>query len=408
MKRLITLIMTLILMVAASASADQRNAQNNNNRKTAVPAKTSGQKVNQSKQMKSTQEHVLINLKRPSSGGQNRNFPSQQPQHPSKQQTVSKPSYGKLQLAPNNQIKQQGRQNSGKPPLAMSHEAGPNTAVVVHHHPYEPNYVRQKLKKLGVVSAPGYIVSREEVIHTDRAHSVIAYPKVGFDNRPLNATAYSSRHLNDNIIRTQMSLVDSIEWHNRILGFNQAETQVNHYYWHNANNFNYCHFIDNLGYHWYGWYLGNKYFWIRNFSNRWWWYDADYDHWCFWNNGFWWWQDPYHIGDLYCYNNANYIPCNSAEDNVAVVVPDDSNTRSFTSPDKTRIVKVVADTQDAFLYDTANPPAFNPIYLASGVQDVIFSDPNNGRPLEIILKLNDQSFDMFDGNGNPYNPGTSD
>ena len=32
----------------------------------------------------------------------------------------------------------------------------------------------------------------------------------------------------------------------------------------------------------------------------------------------------------------------------------------------------------------------------------------NGRPLEIILTLNDGSYDMFDNYGNPYNPGTND
>jgi hypothetical protein len=96
------------------------------------------------------------------------------------------------------------------------------------------------------------------------------------------------------------------------------------------------------------------------------------------------------------------VPVNSAEDNVAVTMPEDGNTHSFKSPDNTRTVKLVADTQDAFLYDTANPPAFNPVYLASGVQDVQFSDTKNGRPLEIFLKLNDGSFDMFDSNGTPY------
>ncbi|HTC20203.1 MAG TPA: hypothetical protein VK859_05100, partial [bacterium] len=79
-----------------------------------------------------------------------------------------------------------------------------------------------------------------------------------------------------------------------------------------------------------------------------------------------------------------------------------------TSPDGTRVVKVATDTQDAFLYDTANPPSFQPIYLASGVQSVQFSDAGNGRPMEIILKLNDGSFDMFDGQGNPYNPGSAE
>jgi hypothetical protein len=88
---------------------------------------------------------------------------------------------------------------------------------------------------------------------------------------------------------------------------------------------------------------------------------------------------------------------------------DDANARSYTSPDKARIVKVVADTKDAFLYDTAKPPAFKPVYLASGVADVRFSDTGNGngKGLEIMLKLGDSSYDMFDANGNAYNSGTA-
>jgi hypothetical protein len=201
-----------------------------------------------------------------------------------------------------------------------------------------------------------------------------------------------------------MGLVGGALWQEKINGLNASEMIQNHYYWHSEKGFNYCHYIDNSGYHWYGWYVGDRYIWTRNFNNRWWFYDGDFDRWCFWNDGFWWWQDPYHIGDLYCYNNANYIPVNSAEDNVAVVVPDEGNMQVFTSPDNARIVKVVPGTQDAFMYDGKNPTAFNPIYLASGVKEVKFSDTNNGRPLEIILVLNDGSYDMFDGSGTPYNP----
>jgi hypothetical protein len=64
---------------------------------------------------------------------------------------------------------------------------------------------------------------------------------------------------------------------------------------------------------------------------------------------------------------------------------------------------VVQSDGDAFLYDAAAVPTFDPIYLASGVQSVQYSDVNNGRPLEIVLKLNDGSFDLFDAQGNSYN-----
>jgi hypothetical protein len=71
-------------------------------------------------------------------------------------------------------------------------------------------------------------------------------------------------------------------------------------------------------------------------------------------------------------------------------------------------VKIVQNDGDAFLYDAALIPSFDPIYLASGVQSVQFSDVNNGRSLEIILKLNDGSFDMFGSDGHPYNAEVSE
>jgi len=201
-----------------------------------------------------------------------------------------------------------------------------------------------------------------------------------------------------------MSIVNGDAYRQRFVTENASERQANHYYWHKDKDLNYCHYIDGSGYHWYGWYAGDRCFWTRNYAGRWWWYDTEYSRWNFWNDGFWWWQDPYHVGDLYCYNNDSYIPTNSADDQIVVTSTDQSSGTSFNSPDATRTVKIVATTQDAFLYDTANPPTFDPIYLASGVQNVQFSDTKNGRPLEIILKLNDGSFDMFDGQGNPYNP----
>jgi hypothetical protein len=203
-------------------------------------------------------------------------------------------------------------------------------------------------------------------------------------------------------------MLDSADWGARIEQFNSAENRPNQYYWHQGDGFAYCHYLDNLGYHWWGWYAGDQFFWTRYYASRWWWYDSGFDRWCFWNNGFWWWQDPYHVGDLYCYNNDSYVPCNSAEDQVVVTAPADTNEHDYTSPDGTRVVKLFTESQDAWLYDTASPAAFDPVYLASGVSGVNFSNTSNGRPLQIILSLNDGSYDMFDNYGNTYNPGTYD
>ncbi len=280
--------------------------------------------------------------------------------------------------------------------------------MAVHHHPYTQGYVRKKLQKLGVTAEPNLITDRAEIIHTDKIHSTIRMPKKGPDHMAITATMVSPRHFNDDIVRDHMTVVDSPEWQARVDQFSASENRPDHFFWHNDGGINYCHYLDASGYHWYGWYLGDQCFWTRNFNGRWWWYDSDYDRWCFWNNGFWWWQDPYHVGDLFCYNNDNYIPCNSSQDQVVVTASNNANIQSVVSSDGTRMVKLDADTQDAFLYDTTTPPAFDPVYLASGVESVQFSDPSNGRPLEIVLKLNDGSFDLFDGQGNAYNPGTFD
>lgn len=361
---------------------------------------------------------VVINMTHPSSGGHNRNFPNEQNASPSVNRP--QPSYGKLNwTAPNRPQQKPAPQNnnplSSKPfipnerPKVQAYTGpGQNGAVAVHHHPYTQGYVRKKLQKIGVTAEPGLITDRSEIVHTSKQYSTIRFPDRGPNRLALTATVISPRHFNDPVVRDHMTLVDRPEWHTRIQDFNINERVVNHYYWHADNGFNYCHYVDPHGYHWWGWYVGDRFFWNRYYGGRWWWYDTNFDRWCFWNAGFWWWQDPYHLGDLYCYNNDAYVPCNSANDQVVVTSSDTAQSQAYTSTDGTRMVKVVPGSQDAFLYDTANPPSFDPVYLASGVESVSFSDTSNGRPLEIVLKLNDGSFDMFDGNGNSYGPGNND
>lgn len=109
------------------------------------------------------------------------------------------------------------------------------------------------------------------------------------------------------------------------------------------------------------------------------------------------------MGDLYCYDDGSYVPVNSAEDQIVVSGAEEPNETTYSSPDGSRNIKVVQGDGDAFLYDASAVPAFDPIYLASGVQSVQFSDVSNGRPLEIVVKLNDGSFDLFDSQGNAYN-----
>lgn len=418
MKRIAALLFAVFFVPALSALADNPHQGKDNN----SGAKTPPGRVNRpsfsprgNSGSAPARQPVIINMSHPSSGGHNRNFPAQQPA--AQPAARVQPSYGRLQWsAPNNARPQPNpRAQSYSVPLqtvrpnAQAYAApGQRAAVAVHHHPYTQGYVRKKLQKIGVTQEPSLITDRSQIIHTSKQYSTIHFPTQGPDRRSLNATAVSPRHFNDPIVRDHMALVATAGWHDRIASFNASEREANHYYWHKDNSFNYCHYRDNEGYNWYGWYVGDQFFWNRYYSGRWWWYDSDYDRWCFWNEGYWWWQDPYHVGDLYCYNDDSYIPCNSANDQEVVTAPADQDYQVYNAPDNSCEVKVMNDTQDAFLYDTDDPNAMQPVYLASGVESVSFSDPSSGRPLQVVLKLNDGTFDMFDDEGNSYGPGNYD
>lgn len=70
----------------------------------------------------------------------------------------------------------------------------------------------------------------------------------------------------------------------------------------------------------------------------------------------------------------------------------------FPSQDKTRTVKVVGESGDAFLYDSAKN-SFKPLFLETDVKDVKFSKDSKGA-LEIRLILSDGSHETFDAQGN--------
>jgi len=333
--------------------------------------------------------------------------PAAQPR--GQQQAYKPPAYGRIQwdASPARPETQQPRQRPSVHSSGYAHAAEPDfqAAHAVSHHPYTQGYVRQRLQKLGVKSEPGYITDRRDMLISDRKHTVVPRPDRGLDNQILRANPIQPRRFNSEVVRNQMSRVGRPEYMNRVNLANREESERGRYYWHRDDGFDYGHYVDNSGFHWYGWYVGDQYFWTRNYS--WWWYDEGYGRWCFWNDNFWWWQDPNHVGDLYCYNDSNYIPVNSADDQIVVTTNDHPDSTVFASPDGTRIVKIASDSRDAFLYDAADPPAFDPQYLASGVESVQFSNPRNGSPLEIILKLDNGTFDMLDADGDPYVPSSN-
>jgi hypothetical protein len=72
--------------------------------------------------------------------------------------------------------------------------------------------------------------------------------------------------------------------------------------------------------------------------------------------------------------------------------------RTYISPDSAREVQVYGDRREAFLYDRTGggEPRFI-AFLASGVRRAQFSEASDR--LQILLLMNDGSYDVFDGDG---------
>jgi len=291
--------------------------------------------------------------------------------------------------------------DNSNPSRFISAQPGAASNVAHHHHPFTQGYVRKKLQKLGIQSLPTYITDRRKMLDADKDHSVIRYPKTGPGRKPLTAAVLAPKNFNSRLVKDQMTVISASGLEAQIPLLDKTEKSLNHYFWHKGNGFDYCHYVDSWGYHWYGWFVGDSCFWTRFYGGRWWCYDPDNNRWCFWNGG-WWWQDPYHVGDLYLYNYGQYIPCDSAKDPVVTTVQVGTEA-VYSSPDGTRMVKVIKDAGDAFLFDTAIPPSFEPIYLASQVTGVKYSNTSDGSALQVMLTHGDGSYDLFDSQGNPLN-----
>ncbi len=263
--------------------------------------------------------------------------------------------------------------------------------------------INPSLQRMGVKKLPPAFKDQHQILQADRAHSKIAYPTSGPQGRPLHATLIEPRAMNNLVVRNHMSLVNTnIAFRAQITNFNNVELVRNNYYWHSYNGFNYCHYYDPWGYHWYGWYVGGSYFWTRHWNNYWWWYDPVSFRWCYWWGGNWWWNDPSRAEVVCVYNNGSYVPSTSTN----TEMPGGTASMEYRSQDGSRMVKVVGN--DAFLYDTADVGVDNkPAFLGSNVTKVKFSNTSNGKPLQVMLEYNDGTFALFDSDGNPTggNPG---
>jgi hypothetical protein len=252
------------------------------------------------------------------------------------------------------------------------------------------------------------------MLTADAQHSTINRPMVGPSGEALHASVIEPRGANALIVQNHMNgFAHNATFTAQIGVYNTHETMANHYYWHSWGGYNYCHYYDPWGYHWYGWYWGGSCFWTRWYGNNWWWYDPVYFRWCYWHDGGWWWQDPYQTQVIYVYNNGQYESATAPANQTASNAPAPENgqapagqapgpSASYSSKDGTRMVKIAGG--DAFLYDTAPGDTNNkPYYLGSGVKEVKFSGGQNGGPLQILLIMDDGSFQMLDADGNPIN-----
>ena len=73
----------------------------------------------------------------------------------------------------------------------------------------------------------------------------------------------------------------------------------------------------------------------------------------------------------------------------------------YKSPDGTRKVVVSGETKAAYLFDTTDVPAFDPVYLGSGVNDVQFQIDDQAQLTGIMTVLDDGVYNLYDPDGKP-------
>ncbi|HTB23486.1 MAG TPA: hypothetical protein VK914_12370 [bacterium] len=165
-----------------------------------------------------------------------------------------------------------------------------------------------RLSQMGVSRMPRRVSGRQA---SDPARSSAPRPQTGFDGRALGGRAIPRGSWSGSAVRGQMGFLSQSR-----NGFTRArvsaqignESSPGHYYWHQGQGFNYCHYRDSYGTDWFGWYLGSAFFWTEFYAGGWWIYDDEQDRWCYWSHGNWWWQDPGDPQMVYLYDDGSYIP----------------------------------------------------------------------------------------------------
>ena len=185
----------------------------------------------------------------------------------------------------------------------------------------------------------------------------------------------------------------------------RVENTPKHYYWHNDGGLRYSHYYDGRV-HWYGFYHGPAFYWTRYYGDRWWWYDGGGARWVFWWDGFWWWPGPgaaayvYMDGHYYPYENAAVTVAHEENQAPPASIPAPNPAAAAKSPDARRMVQISGSDGQAFLYDnTTSPPTFVK-FLGVGASKARFSGGSAGAPLQILVEYKDDTFALFDADGN--------
>ena len=193
--------------------------------------------------------------------------------------------------------------------------------------------------------------------------------------------------------RDHITIINNTTIINNMNGVHRGWNNNDHGYgWYDWNGERICHHYDTYGYHWWGFYVGDSYFWTRYHDGRHWWYDPYYNRWVYLNDGRWWWQDPMAPTVVYVIIDNNYY---RYQDNAGTIIVRPDPTQPVVLPpaepsapapapdqdtmyslDGTRSVQILGAAKEAYLYDLtaadSNGAAAGGRWLASGVRSAKF------------------------------------
>ena len=170
------------------------------------------------------------------------------------------------------------------------------------------------------------------------------------------------------------------------------------YHWNDWDGRRICHHYDEFGYHWWGFYLGDVYFWTRYDNGMYWWYDPYWHRWCWLRDDRWYWQND--SGVVYVVIDGNYYQYQD-DNGTIVVVPDPTRPvdvppgpanpnqpASYYSADGTRFVTIDPTDGSAYLYDATvtdqSDPRSQGRLLGTGVSSAQFVYGADGSTLAQI------------------------